>query len=95
MSQSTQAGQAALSDNRIARAFAKLRSDGRKAFIAYICAGDPHLDATVELVVAMADSGVDIIELGIPYSGSNGRWPSQSNGERTGLGSWNDAGWSI
>ncbi|MBA3938604.1 MAG: tryptophan synthase subunit alpha, partial [Planctomycetes bacterium] len=54
--------------NRIAQRFSELRAHGRKAFIAYICAGDPHLDATVELVVAMADAGVDIIELGIPYS---------------------------
>jgi tryptophan synthase alpha chain len=56
------------SANRIAQRFDELRAKGRKAFIAYICAGDPHLDATVELVVAMADAGVDIIELGIPYS---------------------------
>ena len=55
-------------ENRIARCFATLRAEGKKAFIAYICAGDPDLDATVELVVAMAEQGVDIIELGIPYS---------------------------
>jgi tryptophan synthase alpha chain len=54
--------------NRIAQRFSTLKADGRKAFVAYICAGDPHLDATVELVVAMAEAGVDIIELGIPYS---------------------------
>lgn len=54
--------------NRINRCFTALRAEGRKAFIAYICAGDPDLDATVELVVAMAARGVDIIELGIPYS---------------------------
>jgi tryptophan synthase alpha chain len=54
--------------NRIAQRFATLRAARRKAFIAYLCAGDPHLDATVEIVVAMAARGVDIIELGIPYS---------------------------
>jgi tryptophan synthase alpha chain len=54
--------------NRIARRFADLAAAKKKAFIAYICAGDPNLDATVELVVAMAAQGVDIIELGIPYS---------------------------
>ena len=57
-----------IEENRISRCFAALRAEGKKAFIAYICAGDPHLDATVELVVAMAEQGVDIIELGIPYS---------------------------
>ncbi len=59
--------------NRISARFAELAARGRKAFIAYLCAGDPDLDATVELVVAMAeraqaDERVDIIELGIPYS---------------------------
>ena len=54
--------------NRISRRFADLRAEGRKAFVAYICAGDPDLDATVEIVVAMAEQGVDVIELGIPYS---------------------------
>ncbi len=59
--------------NRISARFAELAEHGRKAFIAYICAGDPDLDATVELVVAMAERAqaeerVDLIELGIPYS---------------------------
>ncbi len=59
--------------NRIAAKFSTLKKSGKKAFIAYICAGDPHLDATVELVVAMAEATdptrrVDLIELGIPYS---------------------------
>lgn len=57
-----------MSDNRISRRFAELKSTGTKAFIAYLTAGDPHLDATVDLVVAMAEAGVDVIELGIPYS---------------------------
>jgi tryptophan synthase alpha chain len=60
-------------ENRIAKRFAELKAAGKKAFIAYLCAGDPTLDATVELVVQMAEQTdperrVDIIELGIPYS---------------------------
>ncbi len=55
-------------NNRIARCFSALRAADKKAFIAYLCAGDPHLDTTVDIVVAMAEQGVDIIELGIPYS---------------------------
>jgi len=54
--------------NRLADTFSQLKTAGRKAFIAYLCAGDPDLDTTVDLVVAMAEQGVDIIELGIPYS---------------------------
>lgn len=61
------------SANRIAQAFTRLQATGQKAFIAYLCAGDPDLDATVELVVAMATHPdparrVDIVEIGIPYS---------------------------
>jgi tryptophan synthase alpha chain len=60
-------------DNRIAKRFAELQAAGKKAFIAYLCAGDPTIDATVELVVEMAEQAdparrVDIVELGIPYS---------------------------
>ncbi len=54
--------------NRIARRFAELRGDGKKAFIAYLTAGDPTLDATVDLVCALAEAGTDIVELGIPFS---------------------------
>ena len=62
--------------NRISARFAQLREDGRKAFVAYICAGDPDLDTTVELVCALAEAGVDIVELGIPYS-IRWRWSNQ------------------
>ena len=41
-----------------------------KAFIPFITAGDPSLDKTVEYVLAMADAGADLIELGIPFSDS-------------------------
>lgn len=54
--------------NRIDSLFSQSASRGRKAFVAYIVAGDPHLDATVELAVALAGSGVDLLELGIPFS---------------------------
>ena len=54
--------------NRIDQKFSELRKMGRKGFIAYICAGDPDLDATAELAVALEKAGVDILELGIPFS---------------------------
>ncbi|TMH33049.1 MAG: tryptophan synthase subunit alpha [Betaproteobacteria bacterium] len=52
--------------SRIAAAFAALKR--RKALIPYVTAGDPYPDATVELMLAMAESGADIIELGVPFS---------------------------
>ena len=54
--------------NRLDTAFARLRAEKRKAFVAYICAGDPHLDATPALVLALARAGADVIELGVPFS---------------------------
>jgi tryptophan synthase alpha chain len=54
--------------NRIDRCFADLRSRGEKAFIAYICAGDPTLARTVDLALALGAAGTDILELGVPFS---------------------------
>jgi tryptophan synthase alpha chain len=45
-----------------------LKRDGKKAFIAYITAGDPDIRVTERLVKALKETGVDIIELGIPFS---------------------------
>lgn len=55
-------------DNRIDRTFAELKQKKKKAFVAYITAGDPHLDQTPGLVLALEKAGVDIIELGVPFS---------------------------
>lgn len=54
--------------NRIDRTFKDLRRRGRKAFIAYITAGDPTIAMTKRLVCELERSGVDLIELGIPFS---------------------------
>ncbi|MGA3266916.1 MAG: tryptophan synthase subunit alpha [Verrucomicrobiota bacterium] len=54
--------------NRIEECFARLRREGQKAFIVYIGAGDPNLAATRELAIAFDRSGVDILELGVPFS---------------------------
>lgn len=54
--------------SRIDATFARLLGTGRKAFIPYLTAGDPDLDATFEIVMAMEAAGADIIELGVPFS---------------------------
>lgn len=54
--------------NRIDRKFNELRAARKKAFIAFITAGDPSLKATEELVPALEKAGADIIELGVPFS---------------------------
>src|SRR3984885_316297 len=54
--------------NRIVEKFARLKKSGKKGFIVYIGAGDPNLEATRELVLAFEEAGVDILELGVPFS---------------------------
>lgn len=53
---------------RISRRFAELRAKGELGIITYITAGDPSFDATLQFVLALAEAGADIIELGIPFS---------------------------
>lgn len=55
-------------DSRIKKKFDEIKEEKRKALITYITSGDPALDKTIELVLAMEKAGADIIELGIPYS---------------------------
>jgi tryptophan synthase alpha chain len=54
--------------NRIEERFARLKRDGRKGFIAYIGAGDPDLETTRQLGLAFDRIGVDVLELGVPFS---------------------------
>jgi tryptophan synthase alpha chain len=54
--------------NRLDDLFARLRAEGRTAMIAYITGGDPTLAASAKLALAMEDAGVDILELGVPFS---------------------------
>lgn len=54
--------------NRIVEKFAQLKKSGKKAFVVYIGAGDPNLTATRELALAFDKAGVDVLELGVPFS---------------------------
>lgn len=54
--------------NRIQKTFKILKEINKKAFIAFVTAGDPTLEDTYELVLEMEKNGVDIVELGIPFS---------------------------
>ncbi|MEM8553889.1 MAG: tryptophan synthase subunit alpha [Pseudomonadota bacterium] len=53
---------------RIDDTFARLKSEGKKAFVAYVMAGDPDYDTSLDLVRALPAAGVDIIELGLPFT---------------------------
>ncbi len=52
----------------IAKTFKACRSKGRAAFIAYIAAGDPDFSTSLMIVHALSEAGVDIVELGLPFS---------------------------
>jgi tryptophan synthase alpha chain len=54
--------------NRIEERFARLKNEGQKGFIVYIGAGDPDLSATRDLALAFDKIGVDVLELGVPFS---------------------------
>ena len=56
------------SGGRISRRFRELAEAGELGLVAYITAGDPSLDATEKIVLAAAEAGADVIELGVPFS---------------------------
>ncbi len=53
---------------RIGRRFDQLRAQRRKAFIAFLTAGDPSLERTIEIALELDAAGVDVLELGVPFS---------------------------
>ena len=53
---------------RVDTCFSRLRADGKKGFVAYITAGDPSLGATADMVSRLEEVGVDLVELGMPFS---------------------------
>src|ERR1041385_2680896 len=54
--------------NRIVERFARLKREGKKGFVVYIGAGDPNLEATRQFGLAFDQAGVDVLELGVPFS---------------------------
>jgi tryptophan synthase alpha chain len=75
---------AASNSTRISRRFAELRAAGELGIVAYIMAGDPSMDATLKYVLALAEAGADVIELGVPFSDPVADGPTiQRASERT------------
>ena len=69
--------------SRIQATFERLAVEGRKALIPFVTAGDPYPDTTVPLMLAMAEAGADVIELGVPFSDPMADGPViQKAGER-------------
>ena len=55
-------------NNRIDELFNQLSEENQAAFVAYVCAGDPDADTSLEIMHALDRAGVDLIELGVPFS---------------------------
>ncbi|WP_420326058.1 tryptophan synthase subunit alpha [Mameliella sp.] len=53
---------------RIDSTFARLQAEGRKAFVAYIMAGDPDIETSLSVMKGLPEAGVDVIELGLPFT---------------------------
>jgi tryptophan synthase alpha chain len=54
--------------DRIATAFSRARAENRAAFVAFLCAGDPDFDSSLFACRALIESGIDVLELGVPFS---------------------------
>lgn len=68
---------------RIDAKFAALRDQGKKAFVAYVMAGDPDYDTSLEVIKGLPGAGVDVIELGLPFTDPMADGPTiQAAGQR-------------
>jgi tryptophan synthase alpha chain len=68
---------------RIERTFETLRGEGRKALVGFLMAGDPDLEQSERIIRAALDGGVDILELGVPFSDPTADGPViQAAGQR-------------
>ena len=70
-------------ESRIVRRFARLKAEGRKAFVTYTMAGDPDARTSAEIMRGLPGAGVDVIELGMPFTDPMADGPTiQAAGQR-------------
>ena len=72
-------------ENRIDHRFLQLRKQGSSGFMAYITGGDPTLDRTVDIAIALSAAGVDFLEIGIPFSDPLADGPTNQLGAQRAL----------
>ena len=54
--------------NRLTKTLSDLKDNNKKALVAYLVAGDPDISSTIELMNLFVESGVDVIEIGVPFT---------------------------
>lgn len=74
-----------MTENRITARLAACREQGKKALITYLVAGDPDLQTTLESMHGMVAAGVDLIELGVPFSDPAAEGPTIQRGHERAL----------
>ncbi len=57
-----------MGSEKLAKRFEKCRKQGRPAFVAYITSGDPDYKTSLEIVDELVSAGIDVLELGVPFS---------------------------
>lgn len=77
--------------NRITSTFSTLKANGRKALVGYLTAGDPDFDSSERNIRAAIDAGLDVLELGIPFSDPTADGPTIQAAARRAL----DSGMSV
>jgi len=70
---------------RIGERFAALRGRGERALVPFLSAGDPDLEATEALVLAMVEAGADLVEIGVPFSDPLAEGPTIQRSSERGL----------
>jgi tryptophan synthase alpha chain len=73
--------------SRIAERFEALREQGESALVVFLSAGDPDLQTTDALILAMAEAGADLIEIGVPFSDPTAEGPTIQRSSQRGLAS--------
>lgn len=71
--------------NRITTTFERLRSEGRKALVAFLSAGDPDFERSEQTIRDVLDAGVDVLELGVPFSDPTADGPTIQAASRRAL----------
>ena len=73
--------------SRIEERFRVLRERGERALVVFLSAGDPDLETSEALILAMAESGADVIEIGVPFSDPIADGPTIQRSSERGLAS--------
>ena len=73
--------------NRIDQCFFTLKQRGQKALLAFVTAGDPNLEKSAEFAISLCQAGIDILELGIPFSDPMADGPVIQRSSQRALGS--------